>query len=166
MLETQNYIICSNVFVKKDNRYLMLRRSREKSILPSVLHPVGGKVEKNETPLDAMRRELLEESGLKVNNIKLKAIFFELIPEKTPNEPYDWLNYYFVADYCSGQILKTVEGSLEWMTEGEIRKDNLLRSVKLSLGHILGNSLGVAICKFIYDKNDNMVSHSIEVTGI
>jgi 8-oxo-dGTP pyrophosphatase MutT (NUDIX family) len=59
MLKTQNYVICSNVFVKKDNKYLMLRRSSKKSILPSVLHPIGGKVEKNETPLDAMKRELL-----------------------------------------------------------------------------------------------------------
>lgn len=163
MLETQNYIICSNVFVKKDNKYLMLRRSSKKSILPSILHPIGGKVEKNETPLDAMKRELLEESGLNVNNIQLKAIFFELISEKTEKEPYDWMNYYFVADYSSGEIIETDEGSFEWLTGEEIKKDNILRSVKKVIDRILTSDSGLTFCKFIYDKDDNMVDQKIDL---
>jgi hypothetical protein len=86
-----------------------------------------------------------------------------MIPEKTQKEPYDWMNYYFVADYSSGEIIETDEGSFEWLTVEEIKNDNILRSVGLVIDKILSDKSEIAFCKFTYDKDDNMLNHKIDM---
>ena len=54
-----------------------------------MVHPIGGKVDPDENPYIAAERELLEEAGIKVKNIKLEAVVLELKPVK--NEDENWL---------------------------------------------------------------------------
>lgn len=54
-------VICANVFIRKDDKYLLLRRSPHKKYAPNYVHPVGGKVDLDEDPMEAGKRELLEE---------------------------------------------------------------------------------------------------------
>jgi len=59
-------IVELSVFYRKDKltRYLLLRRSAEKQPYPGIWQFVTGHVEKGERSLDAVLRELKEETGL------------------------------------------------------------------------------------------------------
>ena len=78
MKEEAVFIILRN----KDKLLLYLRDNK-----PSISHPnywsfIGGKIEKNETPLEALNREIKEELGLKIKNIEF-VDKIELKVEKT-----------------------------------------------------------------------------------
>lgn len=73
----------------------MIRRSAQKKYAAGVVHPIGGKVELGENPYSATVREVYEETGLKVSNLKLEAVVLE--QEPYINEPYNWLIFHFSA---------------------------------------------------------------------
>ena len=81
-----NLIMCTNVFVRKDGKYLLLKRSPHKKYAPNVVHPIGGKVDPDENPYTGAEREVLEETGIKIKNMKLECCILELQPEKEKNE--------------------------------------------------------------------------------
>jgi len=55
------------IIVDKDNKILLLKRADEKDTwMPNKWALVGGGVEKNETPLQAVEREIKEETGLEI----------------------------------------------------------------------------------------------------
>src|ERR1700733_7447884 len=89
-------VICANVFIRKGDKYLVLRRSPLKKYAPSVIHPVGGKVDIGENPFEAAIREVREEAGVEVKNVRLEAVLQEIEPLK--GEPYNWLIFHFSAD--------------------------------------------------------------------
>ena len=79
-------IICANIFIRKDDKYLVLRRSQLKKYAPDVIHPVGGKVNLGENPYTTAEREVEEEAGVKVKNMRLEAVIQEIKPVKgTPS---------------------------------------------------------------------------------
>lgn len=73
-------VMCANVFVRKDGKYLLLKRSPMKKFAPNVVHPIGGKIDPDENPLLGAERELFEEAGVHVKNVRLEAVILELMP--------------------------------------------------------------------------------------
>lgn len=61
-------------YVKKDNKYLMLQRNSNKRILPDVWMAPGGHIEFNEGIFACAKREIMEETGLSIKNLKIKAV--------------------------------------------------------------------------------------------
>lgn len=111
-------IICANVFVRKDGKILMIKRSPHKQYAPNFLAPIGGKVLRGENPYNAAVREAREEAGFELKNLRLEAVITEIQPYK--NEPYDWLIFHFTADFAGGQLHQTDEGELVFLSEQEI----------------------------------------------
>ena len=144
-------VVCANVFVRKGDKYLMLRRSPKKKWLPNILHPIGGKVDLNENPYVAAEREVAEEAGIKIKNMRLEAVILELVPVK--RELYNWLIFHFTADYGSGEIGETEEGILEWHTAEEIKAEKLFPSVQVVIHHILNPDDGTVFATVEYDKD-------------
>ena len=60
-------------FVKKDDKYLMLHRNSDKKIMPNVWMAPGGKREQGEGLFEAAHREVMEETGLKIKKLKIRA---------------------------------------------------------------------------------------------
>lgn len=143
-------VICANVFVRKDSKYLVMRRSHLKKWLPDTLHPIGGKVDLNENPFIAAKRELLEEAGITVKNMRLEAVILEIRPVK--NDPNNWLIFHFTADYESGEIKECEEGVFEWHTVEEIMNDKLFPSVRATIDHILSKNDGTVFATMYYDE--------------
>jgi len=54
------------VIVNTDNKILLLKRGEKASWMPSKWSLVGGGIEKNETPQQAVEREIEEETGLEI----------------------------------------------------------------------------------------------------
>ncbi len=154
-------VICANCFIRKDGKYLVLRRSEQKKYAPGVVHPIGGKVDLGENPYTAAVREVLEEAGINIENVRLEAVLLEITP--VVNEPYNWLIFHFSADYKSGEVKTTDEGELILLTEDELKREKLFPSVKPVLEHILDNEKGCVFATFEYDdQKQNIIKQTID----
>ena len=61
------------IFLTSGDKILLLKGAPNKGIWPNLFNGLGGHVERGETVLQAAQREVLEESGLVVNNLWLCA---------------------------------------------------------------------------------------------
>ena len=50
--DIQKLVLCSNVFIRKDGKYLLMKRSPLKKYAPNKIHPFGGKLDDGENPFD------------------------------------------------------------------------------------------------------------------
>jgi 8-oxo-dGTP diphosphatase len=108
-------VIC--YIVNEFEEVLFLKRTKEP--FKNKLVPPGGKVEKNESPSQALKREVFEETGLKISdNYVLKVITTEIGPEN-----YNWILFIYKAFVKKQPLISSEEGELYW-----IRKDNLFLS--------------------------------------
>ncbi len=156
-----NLVICANIFVRKDGKYLLLRRSPQKKYAPNVIHPIGGKVDANEDPYIAAQRELLEEAGIKVVNMRLEAVIMGIKPVKDENE--NWLIFHFSGDYDSGELTTTEEGKFIYLSPEEISNQDLLPSVRQVIEHILNPKDGTVFATFEYDGDKKVVEETKKI---
>ena len=157
-----NLVICANIFVRKDGKYLLLKRSPQKKYAPNVIHPIGGKVDPNENPYAGAQRELLEEAGIKVKNMRLEAVIMEIKPVKDEDE--NWLIFHFSADYDSGELITTEEGEFVYLDAGEIPKQDLFPSVRPIIQHILNPKDGTVFFTVSYDDNGKVVEETKSIS--
>jgi 8-oxo-dGTP diphosphatase len=150
-----NLVICANIFVRKDGKYLLLKRSLQKKYAPGFIHPIGGKVDLNENPYTAAQREVFEEAGIKVKNMRLEAVIMEIKPVKGENE--NWLIFHFSADYDSGEILTTEEGEFLLLDIKEMPNQDLFPSVKPIIDNILNSKDGTVFFTVEYDDHGKVV---------
>lgn len=87
--------------IKRVNSSLVIPTKDNKVIISEQVQPrlkpyyslIGGRVEKNETPLEAAKRELAEEAQLKSTNWKKFKVY-------QPLSKLDWKVYVYVAKNC------------------------------------------------------------------
>lgn len=79
---------------------------------------LGGKLLPGETPEEAARREIEEESGLVVGSLELKGVItFPLFDSKD-----DWYVFVFNAYEPRGILNESQEGELHWIETKDITK--------------------------------------------
>lgn len=160
-LNFHELVICVNIWVRKDGKFLVLRRSPHKKVLPNVIHPIGGKLDTGEDPFMGAQRELMEEAGITVDNMKLEAVIFDLVDKVEKYGYRNWMIFHFSADYAAGEIQKTEEGTLELLTKEQILAEEKFPSVQKSAEYILDESKGTVFCRFEFDKDGNMIGETI-----
>src|SRR3989339_167588 len=133
-------VICANVFVRKDGKYLLMKRSKDKKYAPNKIHPFGGKINQNENPYEGAVREIKEEVGIDIKNLKLEAVILEKTDEK--DLPVNWFIFHFSADYDKGEIIVNEEGEALLLTPEEIKSSDLFPSVKSIIDNILNSHDG------------------------
>lgn len=57
------------VMIKCKNKYLFIKQNKADGAFPGCLLLVGGKIEENETPEEAIKREVLEEVDIKLDTV-------------------------------------------------------------------------------------------------
>lgn len=140
-------------FVKKDGKYLMLHRNSSKRIMPDVWMAPGGKREFNEGLFEAARREIMEETGLKIKNLEVKATGNAYLKDIDQEIFFQFL----VADYAGGKLIDSEDGELEWFTPREILKlDNLLAELKEVLLHVFSKTSKIISYTAVYEKGNQM----------
>jgi len=156
--------MCANIFIQKDDKYLVLRRSPLKRWAAGVVHPVGGKIDLNEDPLTAAKREALEETGVAVKNLKLEAVILEVEPVKA--EPGNWIIFHFSGEYDSGEVLNTEEGELVWLTADEIKQEKLFPSVRAIVDKIFDPNSGTIFARFEYKSDHELDSGAMTIEAM
>ena len=145
----------------------MLKRSDRKRFAPGAFHTVGGKVDPDEDPYRAALREVEEEAGIGVKNMRLEAVTFEIAP-LPQNKDENWLCFYFSADYDSGEVVETEEGELVLVDGEEIIQQKLIPSIRAIIHHILNPKDGTVFLKMRYDDQGNVIEaqNIVHICGV
>ncbi|MFZ5955366.1 MAG: NUDIX hydrolase [Nanoarchaeota archaeon] len=71
-MENKKHIIAINAFIKnkKGDKFLVIKRSKKEIAHPGKWAFPGGKLEKGENVLDTIKREVMEEVGLRIKDEK------------------------------------------------------------------------------------------------
>lgn len=103
-------------YIYKDGKVLLLRR-RQPPFAGNWTAP-GGKLRPGETPDEAVRREVWEETGLHLAAPRLRLVVLESGPRPLLN----WLLYVYLADEFAGELRTSDEGPLEWTPVDELAR--------------------------------------------
>ena len=102
--------------MEKDNKYLMLHRIKKKNDLnQDKWVGIGGKFEDKESPEECNKREVLEETGLMLENARYCGIV-TFVSDIWETE----YMHLFHSDSFSGEIKECDEGELCWVDKEEI----------------------------------------------
>ncbi|MGB7340496.1 MAG: NUDIX domain-containing protein [Phototrophicaceae bacterium] len=141
-------------FVRNGNDILLMKRAAHKRVFPNQYNGLGGHIERNEDPLTGARREIKEESGLDVYDIKLRAIHNIDAGADTGII----LMVYTAQSDNRNFVDEGLEGTLEWIPINAINEYDLVEDLPLILPKILGLSetsppYSVHVS---YDENDDI----------
>ena len=108
-------ILTVQIYLEKDNKYLMLYRNKKKNDMNGGKWiGVGGHVEQGETPLEAVKREVKEETGLTLNSAIYRAII------NFVNDDYVEIIYQYTSSDFTGEVIDCNEGELRWIDKSEV----------------------------------------------
>lgn len=83
---------------------------------------LGGKLGRDETPLECVRREVAEESGLEIDNPKRQGTLEFRFGDDTER---DWVVHVFSATDFRGELRSSDEGDLRWFAFRDIPYDQM-----------------------------------------
>lgn len=146
-------------YVRQDDRTLMIHRVKKKNdVHEGKWNGLGGKFEPGETPEECARREIFEESGLKVRKLLLKGFLsFPLFANEE-----DWYAFVFIASDFEGELIDSLEGNLRWIDNSELLKLNLWEGDRIFLPWL--DQPGFFSAKFSY-QNGRLIEHSVTFHG-
>ncbi len=133
-----HYVVVTGIILK-DNKVLIAKRSPNEKAFPNMWTVPGGKIEKNDyKPVEkdtadawynilerVLRREVKEETGIEIKNIKYLT---SLVFERPDNIPVVVISLY--ADYASGEVkLSPDMTEYKWVTLEEAKKYNFISGI-------------------------------------
>ena len=80
----------------------------------------GGHVEPGESIVDSVAREMKEETGLTVRDLRLCGI------KQFPIDGGRYLVFFFKTDAFEGDLVSSEEGKVEWISRKDLKKLNLV----------------------------------------
>ena len=113
-------------YLEKNNSYLMLHRIKKKN---DCNHDkwigIGGKFEKNESPEECARREVFEETGIKVGRLEYRGIV-TFVSKSETGVYYELMHLFWTDDFSDLQDNKALsdcdEGILEWIPKDKMNE--------------------------------------------
>lgn len=115
MRRTENVELTVLCLIHKGDQYLLQDRVKEDwqgFTLP------GGHVEKDESIVDAVIREMKEETGLTISNPKLCGV------KQFPIKDGRYIVFLFAADEFTGELASSEEGQMHWVHKGDLASVN------------------------------------------
>lgn len=102
-------------YIENDGKVLLLYRNKKQNDYNGGKWiGVGGKFEEGETPEECLVREVLEETGLKLESYQKRGlVFFE-------QNGYSEVMHLYTADSFSGELKDCSEGELSWVLKEKI----------------------------------------------
>lgn len=142
------------VYLRRDGHTLMLHRvKRPDDIHAGKWNGLGGKFEPGESPEECVAREVREESGLTIENPRLRGLL--MFPGFKGN---DWYVFVFTAQEFSGELKENGEGYLKWIPDAELESLPLWPSDHIFFPWLREDNFFSA--KFVYE-GDEMKGYEV-----
>ncbi len=119
-------------FVRNGEDVLLMKRAPYKRVFPNRYNGVGGHIERDEDPLTSVRREILEETGLTVRDVRLRAIYHVDAGSET-----GILVFAYTAYADSRAVVANDEGSLHWIACEQVTEYDLVDDLYTLLPRML-----------------------------
>ncbi|MBE5876871.1 MAG: 8-oxo-dGTP diphosphatase [Lachnospiraceae bacterium] len=117
MSRTENVELTVLCLIHNEKQYLL--QDRVKKDWKGYTLP-GGHVEPGESFVDAVIREMKEETGLTIQNPKLCGV------KQFPIEGGRYIVFLYKADQYSGELISSEEGAMHWVNKDELGRVNLV----------------------------------------
>ena len=127
------------VFITRGDRVLLLRGSAQKRIWANKYNGIGGHIERDEDIYAAARREVIEETGLHVDNLRLVGLI-----NIDGDAPTGIMLFVFAAESRSGEPIPSDEGTLEWIEYTQITQVDLVEDLPVILPRAIHHPIGTA----------------------
>jgi 8-oxo-dGTP diphosphatase len=135
------------VYAVRDDQVLLMHRNKAPNrglwIAP------GGKVEQDESPHDAARREMYEETGLVVDELTWRGFCTEV----SPLPDWQWMLFIYVTRQYHGTLCPDLrEGELAWVSRDRYLRDlSIPQADRIFAPRVLAEGDGMFAAKFVYD---------------
>ena len=103
----------------------------------------GGHIEPGESIVDAVRREMKEETGLTVHSVELRGV------KQFPIDEGRYIVFLFRTDDFTGELLSSEEGKMQWFDRSELPALNTVSDFEELLSVIDSDHL----TEFIYERS-------------
>lgn len=133
-LKRQRYTVIPRtlVFITRGDRVLLLRGAPTKRIWANKYNGIGGHIERDEDVYTAALREVHEETGLDVDDVRLGGLI-----NIDGDQPTGIMLFVFTATARSGDPSPSEEGSLEWIDRDRLAQIDLVEDLTTILPRAL-----------------------------
>ncbi len=142
-------------FVTSGDEVLLLRGAPDKRIWPGQYNGVGGHVQPDEDVHTAALREIYEETGLSVRELRLRGII------NIPLDPGEKgiVLFVFTAVAANRDVRPSPEGTPQWVPFDEIHRLDLVEDLPTLLPRVLamGPDDPPFFALYTYDERDRLV---------
>lgn len=146
-------------FVFNKEKVLLLKASREKEWYGRY-DPVGGHIEKGESILDSARKEIREEAGLEVTNLKLRGVV-----HVTGFFGKEIMLFVTSCNSDSVKLTASEEGNPEWIDLKELDSIDVLEDIKPILKHVIEmKPEELFFGTSVFDGKDKLLSLDIKIS--
>jgi 8-oxo-dGTP diphosphatase len=141
-------------FVTHDGDVLLLKGAPDKQIWPGKYNGVGGHVERGEDILQAARREIREETGLEVLDLRLRGV----VNVDAGDAQTGIALFIFTARATTNQTTPSSEGSLEWHPQNRLPQEDLVDDLATVLPRALAmpDDAPPFFARYWYDDADHL----------
>ena len=150
-------------FLTHADDVLLLMGAPNKRLWAGRLNGVGGHIEADEDPLSGARREVLEETGLQVDTLSLRAVVHVGGSQAVPGD----LLFVYVAAVPTRDVRPGAEGTLAWYPLADVlSENNPLRDVLVgNLPYLLPRILGPGWSGELVYAHDSGPSSGVQAKG-
>lgn len=141
-------------FITHGDKVLLLRGAPTKRIWPNKYNGVGGHVEADEDIYTSALREMREETGLAVADVRLRGII-----HVDAGQEIGIIVFVFSARALGQEFTPSPEGTLEWVRQDRIKTLDVVEDLPELLPRVLAMQTGDPpfFAHYHYDQHDRLV---------
>ncbi len=147
-------------FITYQDQLLLMKRAPHKRVFPNHYNGVGGHIERYEDPITSAIREIKEETGLDVHNVRYCGS-----THIDAGEDNGIMLFIFTAEALQKKIIDSEEGTLHWLPITEVLRDirsatpqlKLVEDLPILLSLIFEDNAIPFFAHVSYDKDDQII---------
>ncbi len=138
-------------FVTHGEDVLLLRGGPHKRLWAGLYNGVGGHIEPREDVYQAARREIREETGLEVTDLRLRALIH--VDARDPGVGI--MLFVFTAEAAGQAVIPSEEGTLEWLPRNALPLEHVMEDLPVLLPRLLAMGPGDPPLSIVYTYDDD-----------